>query len=229
MSSGCLLADAECFAADSDAAQDLYGCKHYRRRCMVRVCVLITISCSHLLTALPTSLTTLQVKAPCCGEFFTCHNCHDEAMIESNACSVEMKGSSAENMGRYAVARVKASLNSTLPCRIPARLRADLWLGTPVQGVQARAGREQHLSRVRDSICNLLLRPVQAVCHTIGGRNLPLRQVHHMQSRQRSVCTDIQNCQLLALACTSRTMHAEKGRDARSPLIARKGREGHAL
>ena len=52
-------------AGDDDPA----GCPHYRRRC--------------------------SVKAPCCGQFYTCHNCHDEAMLLSNACSVEMKGSSA--------------------------------------------------------------------------------------------------------------------------------------
>lgn len=44
-----------------------------------------------------------KVKAPCCGVFFTCHNCHDDAVMISNACGVEMKGSSAENMGRYKV------------------------------------------------------------------------------------------------------------------------------
>ena len=46
-----------------------------------------------------------KVKAPCCGEFFTCHNCHDETNLTTNACGVEMKGSSADNMGRYRVAK----------------------------------------------------------------------------------------------------------------------------
>ena len=45
------------------------------------------------------------MKAPCCGEFFTCHNCHDETNLTTNACGVEMKGASADNMGRYRVAK----------------------------------------------------------------------------------------------------------------------------
>jgi hypothetical protein len=53
------------------------------------------------------TICLLQVKAPCCGSFYTCHNCHDEAMLLSNQCSIEMKGSSAENMGRYAVTCVQ--------------------------------------------------------------------------------------------------------------------------
>ena len=51
-----------------------------------------------------------KVKAPCCGEFFTCHNCHDDTNLTTNACGVEMKGSSADNIGRYRVAQGELSV-----------------------------------------------------------------------------------------------------------------------
>ena len=99
---------------------DPQGCKHYRRRSLPPARASPALWPGRAARA-PGSIFTCdrrvlcgagrcKVKAPCCGEFFTCHNCHDEMNLTKNACGVEMKGSSADNMGRYRVAQGEVNL-----------------------------------------------------------------------------------------------------------------------
>ncbi|GKV42030.1 hypothetical protein SLEP1_g49487 [Rubroshorea leprosula] len=83
-SNGCLMLEQE--ATDNTELLEKgimeFGCLHYRRRCRIR--------------------------APCCGEVFDCHHCHNEAM---NHINIEQK--KRHDIPRHKVNKVICSLCDT--------------------------------------------------------------------------------------------------------------------